>query len=129
MSHLIPNLDSYSGLLARVTGIDFTIVAATNLYTVPTGRKCVVTSAIIRVTSANTISVAAQAGIGIAAGEDDILALVTLTELTAVDKAFRMSPTITFAVGSADNIIKLGVDIGAVATTMLCEVSLFGYLI
>ena len=59
-------------ILASIGGIDGTAVGVTNLFTVPAGRQCSVSRAIARYTVANALTGFMRAGIGIAAGEDDI---------------------------------------------------------
>lgn len=118
-----------NGLLAKITGIDLTAVALTTLYTVPAGKKCIVTDLITRLTSISGGVSVATVACGIAAGNADIVAAAALTGLTAVGKIDRMSPAGTYVVGNAADIIKFNVTIGAVATTAVGEVHLLGYLI
>jgi hypothetical protein len=116
-------------ILSTTTGIDAKIVATTNLYTVPVGKTAVITSAVIRVTVADTITVVPTVGIGIAAGETDIFASTALTGLDATTKVFRFDAIGTYVAGAAGNVIKLGIDTGATATTMTISVDLIGYLL
>lgn len=116
-------------ILSTTTGIDAKTVATTNLYTVPAGKSAIITSAVIHVTVADTITVVPTLGIGIAAGEDDIIAPVALTGLDATTKFWRFSVEGITKVGAATEVIKLGIDVGATATTMTIAVDLIGYLI
>ena len=68
-------------------------------------------------------------GVGIAAGESDILSPVSLTGLNAVGKVFKAIIAGTYAVGVVLDYVKLGIDVSAVATTLVGEVTLIGILI
>ena len=125
----ILGLASYPSILSTTTGIDAKVVATINLYTVPAGKSTIVTSVIIRVTTADTITAVPALGIGIAAGEDDIIASTTLTGLDATTKYWKFDVEGTAKVGAAAEVIKLGIDTGATATTMTIAVDLIGYLV
>lgn len=116
-------------ILSITTGIDLKSVATTNLYTVPTGKRCVVTGIIIHVTTADTFTVAPTLGVGVAAGEADIMPSTLLTGLTILDGLFRYSPEGYYVSVAAAGVIKLGVDTGATATTATGEVTLIGFLL
>lgn len=118
------------GVLARITGIDGKIVATTNLYTVPANMRAVVLAAVIHVTAADTITVVGAAGIGVAAGEDDIFPSATLTGLDAVDEAwFFAQGAATRKAATAAQVIKFGIDTGYTATIATLAVDLIGYVI
>ncbi len=116
-------------ILSTITGIDAKVIGTTNLYTVPTGKSIVITNAIIRVTVADTITVVPTLGIGIAAGESDIVAPVALTGLDATTEYWRFSVEGIAKVAGSGEVIKLGIDTGATATTMTIAVELIGYLL
>lgn len=116
-------------ILSTTTGINAKTVATTNLYTVPAGKTAIITEAIIRVTAANTITVVPTLGIGIAAGEDDIYLPQIITGTNATNKIYRFSASGSYRNGSAGDVIKLGIDVGATATTMTISIDLIGYLI
>lgn len=116
------------GVLSTVTGIDLKIVATTNLYTVPTGKKAIITDIVIRPTTVAGFAVAATAGVGIAAGEIDIVAATVLTGLTGTTIQYKMSPLVLSVIGNSTEVIKLGVTVGATATTFTASVDLIGYL-
>jgi hypothetical protein len=116
-------------ILSVSNDIDAKVAAVTNLYIVPLRKKAVITSALIQVKAADTITVVPTLGIGIAAGEDDIFAATSLTGLNSVSKLYCFSGSGTYAIGNALNIIKCGIDTGATATTMTISITLIGYLI
>lgn len=123
------NSDRTPHILSTTTGINAKTVANTNLYTVPAGKTAIITEAVVRVTAANTITVPPTLGIGIAAGEDDIFAATVLTGLDTTTKVYKFNAANTYVAGAATNIIKLGIDVGATATTMTISIDLIGYLI
>ena len=120
---------SSSEILSTTTGIDAKIVATTNLYTVPVGNTAIVTGAVIRVTVADTVTVSPTLGIGIAAGEDDIISSTLLTGLNLITEFYKFNVEGIAVVGAATEVIKLGIDTGATATTMTISIDLIGYLI
>jgi len=113
--------------LATVTGIDMNSVAATNLFTVPTGKTCIITHVVIR--NASIALDTADFGFGYAAGETDVIQHSTLgTGLTAAT-LYRILEAKDGAIrGAAADIFKIGVDVaqGAAATM---DVDVFGYLL
>jgi hypothetical protein len=116
-------------VLSTVTAVNLKTIAVTNLYTVPTGKKCVVTALAIRVVTATSVTVAPQLGAGITAGEADIISLTTLTGLNAVGQIFVINTAGLFVTGAAASVIKLGVDVGATATALTADIDLIGYLV
>jgi len=112
--------------LATVTGIDMNAVAATNLFTVPEGKTCIITHVVIRNASAELDT--ADFGFGYAAGEADVIAASTLgTGLTAAT-LYRVLEAANGAIkGVAAEILKIGVDV-AQATAATMDVDVFGYL-
>lgn len=116
-------------VLNTVTGIDGKAVAATTLYTVPTGRTAIITGATIRATVATAITVEPAMGIGVAAGESDMFASTTLTGFTTTAKVWNFVATGLSVVGNAADVIKLGIDTGSTGTTHTLAADLIGYLI
>ena len=116
-------------ILSITTGIDAKVIATTNLYTVPTGRRAIVTEIVFHVSAATLITVVPTLGVGVAAGEIDIMASTVLTGLDALDEVYRFSPEGIYVSNAAAAVIKLGIDVGATATTMTLRVVLIGFLI
>ena len=117
-----------SNVLSITTGIDAKTTGTTNLYTVPTGKTAVITEAYVRCTSATAITIAGTAGIGVWAGESDMFASQVLTGLLGLWR-FRMIDPWFSVVGNSDEVIKLGIDVWAIWTSMTIAVDLIGYLI
>jgi hypothetical protein len=117
--------------LSVTTGINALNIAIINLYTVPAGDTVVVTRAEVRCTAVgiSPITVAATAGIGIAAGEDDIFNSQLLNGLTTSGKVFKFPVGGIGVIAAAGEIINLGIDIGATTSfgSQTFEVDLFGY--
>lgn len=114
--------------VAVVSGIDMTVVAATNLWTVPVGFTAIIWGALIEVTAAAGIVTAASAGVGIAAGEDDIFASVPLTGLLAAGQVWSFLAAGLSRTAPAGSIVKLGVDVGAAGGTQTARCHLLGFL-
>jgi len=118
-----------SNILSTTTGINAKTVATTNLYTVPAGKTAIITGVIIRCTTATAVTVVPTLGVGIAAGEADIMPSTALTGLDLTTEFYRYSVEGVAVTGAAAAVIKLGIDTGATATTMTIAVDLIGYLI
>lgn len=116
-------------VLSTTTGINAKNIATTSLYTVPVGKTAIITGAIIRVIASSAITIVPTLGVGIAVGEDDIFSSTSLTGLDDVTKVYKFTSAGTYAIGQSADIIKLGIDVGATATTMTIAVDLIGYLI
>ena len=115
--------------LAVQTGIDMTAIGTTNLVTVPSGETYHITGAIVECESATDIDTEASAGIGVAAGEDDVFNSVPIVGLTVAGKIYRFLDLQGIVV-SASSTIKFGVDIGATGVgspAQLATVHLLGY--
>lgn len=120
---------SLPSVLARVTGIDAKTVAATNLYTVPTGKTAIITGAVVQSGSVTAITVGPTLGIGIAAGEDDIVPSTALAALTSNVKTGYLAPTGVVASAPAASVIKVGIDTASTGTAQTVHVALIGYLL
>lgn len=77
-------------MLAAVDSVNLNSVAATNLYTVPAGKKLVVDHVKIRNLSAN--ATAAVVTFGKSTAKTDFVAAQTLSGLNAAGKAGRIMP-------------------------------------
>ncbi len=115
-------------VLSNTTAIDGKVVAATNLYTVPAGKTAVILGAVIRITTATGLTGTMIAGIGIAAGEDDVFPSTSLIGFNAVDESYVFPGMGARTVATAGQIIKLGIDTAFGGTTATLEVQLLGYL-
>ncbi|MGE3483766.1 MAG: hypothetical protein AB7L09_03420 [Nitrospira sp.] len=115
--------------IASVGSIDTTTVGTHNLLVVPTGVLVVVVEAYIRCVSAANVATPATAGIGVAAGEDDIFASQLLVGLTTAGYLFRIPPGGSGVIASGGDVVKLGVDVAATGASVsqIVQVELFGY--
>lgn len=116
-------------VLSTTTSIDAKSATTTTLFTVPSGRTALITRAIVVVTAATSITQGPTAGVGIAAGEDDIFFPTQMTALTSTSKVFTFTAIGTYASAAATNVIKLGIDTAAAGTSMTLTVYLMGVLI
>lgn len=116
-------------VLSTTTGIDAKTTGTTNLYTVPSGKKAIIKAAIVVPTAASSITQGPVAGIGIAAGEDDVFASTQLTGMTTTSKMYTFDSVGTQVIANATEIIKLGIDTAATGTSMTVSVYLIGFLI
>lgn len=113
-------------ILATITGIDATATGVTLLYTVPTGRRVFTTEVILRVGTATSVTVPATLGVGVAAGEDDIVSPTALTNLLLVGQQYTLDVAGLARIANAGDSINLGIDTGATATAQTLEVLLVG---
>ncbi len=114
------------GLLNKVTSIDLSSTGTTDLITVPTDQEFVITDVLLQVTAESGSSGSLAAGVGIAAGEDDIFDSQTILGLDAVGKVFRFGGTSTGATADSTDVVKLGVDT-AVSGTLTVTAYIFGF--
>jgi hypothetical protein len=112
-------------LLATVASIDAKSATTTNLYTAT--ATTIITKVILLCTAADTITAVAAAGVGIAAGEDDIFGSEPLTGLDVADKAFTYLAAGTRVVATNTDIVKLGIDTAATGTSQTFTAYVFGY--
>lgn len=111
----------------KILGVDFKADAVTPLYTVPAGEVFIVTHTEYHVVTAVAVTgVSTIAGIGVAAGEDDIQAPVSFNGL-ATGKVYGVYAMSARMKALAGQTISLGIDTFATATTLLIDVYLFGY--
>jgi hypothetical protein len=113
-------------LLACIIGINLKTVANTALYTVPAGKTCLITQALVNCTAATAITVAATAGVGVASG--DIYAAVVLTGLTATTKCWGWSTQGLIVNVAAASVINFNVTGAATGTSQTADVYLYGQL-
>ena len=116
-------------LLSTTTGINGLSAATTNLYTVPTGKSAIITRAILRLTATSAITGRLNAGIGIAAGEDDIFSSRNLTGFNTTGEIYIFLASGTLALAQSTNVIKLGIDTAFSGTTATLAIDLIGYLV
>lgn len=123
------NLIGFLGLkrLSTTGGIDATSTGTTNLYTGASGKITIPMFAVVRVTAATAVTVAARAGIGVAAGENDIFAEADMTNLLTTSDAFVFVVGGHMAPVAAAAVVKLGIDAAITGTAQTLEVDLWGY--
>lgn len=122
-------MGSSDKILTVTTGINGKATGTTNLYTVPTGKTVVVTRAVVMCDAAVSITTGPQAGVGVAAGEDDVFTSQGMDALTTTAKLFHFTATGMSVKVVAGGVVKLGIDVPAVGTSQTLSVILFGVLI
>lgn len=115
--------------LATVAGINLKTVATTTLYTTPAGHTAVISAIILEITTGTSITVDAKAGVGIAAGEDDIFSSENLVNTRAAGDVWSFSLKGKARTAPAASAVKLGVDTGATGTTLTATAHVFGFLL
>lgn len=111
-----------------ITPINAKVTGATTLYTVPTGKTAIITSAVIRCSAATAITNGPTIGIGTATGTNDIFALAAANALTTTTTIFGFSlvgMSVKVATGTA---IKLNVGTASTGTSQTITVDLIGYI-
>lgn len=116
-------------LIRQYEGIDALSTGTFNLYTVPIATKVVITKAIFRLTSISGIAGTLACGIGVAAGDDDIITSTALTGFNTTSEIYKIETSGNYKIASAGEIIKLGIDTAFTGTTATLSVDLFGYLV
>lgn len=117
-----------AGILSTTTGIDGKTIATIDLYTVPAGKSAIITKGIIRPTTVTNLTVVPVMGAGRNATQDDIFSSQTLTGIDA-NSFWIFNPSGKVVIATAGEIIKLGIDTGATATTLTLSSYLCGFLI
>lgn len=116
-------------IILSKTSVDLKVVGTTNLFTVPVGRSLVVAEVFVRPTTATAANGDAVAGVGVAAGEDDIFPSQTLTGLNLTTERFKFPSSGVSYVAQATEIVRFGVDTADTGTALVADVYLVGYLI
>ena len=108
--------------------MDLTAGGSTPLLTVP-GRQIVVLGCSVRITAAAGVVSEATAGIGFNPQADNIFSSQLLAGLLAVSDVYEFPQGGTQALPSPPlETITFGLDVVAVATTLVAEILLFGYV-
>lgn len=117
-------------ILSTTAGIDGTSAVATTLYTVPSGRKAVITKAIVRCTTGTAITAEGYAGIGTNGNYDNIFSSLQLLGVDATDKGFVFQNVLAgFTIADQNLAIKFEIDTAFTATTTTLAIDLIGYLV
>lgn len=119
-------------LLTTVSGINLKTVAATNLYTIPSGTTAVITEIVLRITTSSGFAVGCTISVGKTASFNEWLVATAMTGLSAVGN-FRMlsqsAAGLVYGTFAAAEVIALNVTVGATATTLTGTAEVFGYLV
>ena len=123
-------IDHTDFILSTTETILSTGTGTTDLFTAPAGQSFVVTRAVYIVTAfSGPIMIYPIIGIGIAAGEDDIMLPLELRGLSSVDQAWVVQPQGMMRILRPAEIVKLGIDTATDAATLTLRVELAGFRI
>jgi len=116
--------------LGSATGVDMKTIAATNLFTVPTGKIAVITHAIVRITASTNPTVVAQVSVGKSAGYTEWKNTITLTSVDTPNEMMILTAENTNAqYFVAADVLGIKVQVGATADSETGAFELFGYLL
>jgi hypothetical protein len=128
MSYIGENTDKRLNLLP---GVNLAASGQTLLFTVPSGKSCIVTDVRFEVAQATAVISVASVRVGKASNYDEWLPITALTGLDVVGEFVCLSTAsnllVRRAFGSGDA-IKMDVTTAAVATALTVNVHVFGYL-
>lgn len=117
------------GVLATTTGINAKSIAATTVYTVPTGKTAVITEVIVRCTAASSITNGPTASVGFTStAYTDIYAAQNMIALTGTTSIFGYSTVGMSASAVAATVIKFNISTGASGTSQTVAVDVIGYI-
>lgn len=130
---LFGQIDGFIGdssrLLSTTGSIDGTATGATNLFTVPTGKKLIVDKVILEATTFTGTSGTLAAGVGVAAGEEDIYSSTDLIGFDTTGDGWEFDATGSIVLPAASDVVKLGIDTALTGTTATITAYLFGWLV
>ena len=114
-------------LLSTTSGVNMNTTTATSLYTVPTGRSCLVTHVVIG-SSSTSLTLASYSFGFTSAAFNDVIADATHTELTDSTLYTNLSAKVGSKVGVAADVLRVLMNTvkDSVATTTMY---VYGYLI
>lgn len=124
-----PPLLPQSQTLSVTTGIDGKSVANTAVYSVPAGKSCVVTAAVIRCTAASAITVGPSVGVGSAAGTSNIFSSTALAALIDTTGVFGFQLIGMSVIVAASGTVYLNLGTAATGTSQSLAIDLIGYLV
>jgi len=117
------------GILSTTGGINPRVTGTTTLYTVPAAKTAIVTSVRYRLTAAAGLTGNMNAGVGVAAGEDDIMSGTNLIGFNTTAEVYGFSVSGNYVTAAAAAVIKVGIDTAFTAGTGTLAVDLIGYLV
>ncbi len=116
--------------LALIKGVNILATGQTTLFSVPSGKNCVVTDVRMEVASANTVISVASVRVGKASNYNEWLPITSLVGLDVVGEFVSLSGAANLVVRqifSGNDVVKLDVTTAAVATALTVNIHVFGY--
>ena len=128
------DLDRFASPLGAVLDVyqdlDLTTATTTSIYTVPTGTSVIITGCLIRIKSADTVSVDADVSLGINPSTTNLFATETLVGVQAVHDFWSFWKQSSVGVlANAGEQVDLDVVTAATATTLTADVYIIGLLL
>ena len=128
MSYIGENTDKRLNLLP---GVNLAATGQTLLFTVPSGKNCIVTDIRLEVAQADAVISVPSLRVGKASNYDEWLPITAMTGLDAVGEFVNLSTAANllirkkFAAGDA---IKIDITTAGVATALTANIHVFGYI-
>lgn len=121
--------NSTINLISTTTNINVVTDTDVTLFTVPTGKKLIITNAYLIPTELTSFTSSFSASLGInSTAFDSIFEIKDFTTLDSVDKTGQyLSLSDILPINNAGDFIKLKVTTNAVATTYTVKILLFGF--
>jgi hypothetical protein len=122
--------DPLAAILTVFEDLDLTATSTTTIYTVPTGKTAIILGCLLRIKSANTVTVDAAASLGINPSTTDLFAAETLVGVQSISDVWSFwKDTSGGLVANSADLVDLDVSVAATATTLTCDVFVIGLLI
>jgi hypothetical protein len=117
-------------VLSSTTGVNIDTISTDSLFLVPTGRSAIITSVMIRLTTATSPNADAIVSVGTnGAAYDNIIASTTLTGLDAITETFVLTTEGLIHTAAATETVTLNISTADSGGTVTATVELIGYLI
>jgi len=117
------------GILSTITGIDGKTTGPTNLFTVPTGKTAIILAAVMRLTTAVSLTSPGRISIGRSGSPTDIFSEATLLgfDTSGETYSFQGQGNRAVAEAGATIVMNIAVAFGGTTATLACD--LIGYLV
>ena len=114
-------------LLISVAGVDMKTAGSTTMYTVPTGKSCILTKVVVR-NASGSLAGGTSYAFGSGANYDTFVTGQSLATVTATTHVFTIRQTAVFTISAAAAVIGMKITTGA-TNAATATIELFGYLV
>ncbi len=115
-------------VISTTPGINAKTVSNTSLYTVPTGKTLFVTAVNVYASAASAITTGPSAGVGTAAGTNDVIAIQTMSNIQTTADTFEWPIVGASKLITAGNQVYFNLTTVATGTSETLVVDIVGYL-